>query len=342
MSAFGDSMGGAVHHDDVSKIISRFGLHGICSPPKPGLITSGTQLMLFTADALIRNRIGQNTRAGALQEIRHAYLRWLKTQKVVGSNESDQTQIRGDGTQGWLAEMMQMHQVRISDPCVSSSLKSGANGTIESPINTNANGVALTRVVPIGLAFGPSEGFWLAARAAAFTNGHPIACYASAALAHLLADLVAGNQMAFAIESLTNAFKGRPEAYSVLSEIREAARKATKQPRSLDVLEGFFAKESADHVLAAAVYCFLSESEPSRATWSLALAANNSGPSALTASVTGALLGAWHGSQMINRRWLARMELIRPIVQIADDLCDSFDGVFNEVDEAAYPAIQTG
>jgi hypothetical protein len=33
------------------------------------------------------------------------------------------------------------------------------------------------------------------------------------------------------------------------------------------------------------------------------------------------------------------MELIRAIVQVADDLSDAFDGKFNENDESAYPSI---
>lgn len=339
MSAFGDSMGGAVHHDDPDSIVVRYGAYGICSPPKPGLVTSGTQLMLFTADALIRNRIGQNSRTGALRELRHAYLRWFKTQLALEPNRGTAKFYLEESDPGWLAQMPQMRQVRISEPCVTRSLRQGANGTLESPVNSNATGVALTRVTPIGLVFGPSEAFWLAARAAAFTNGHPVACYASAALAHLLADLSAGNPMTLAIESLTNSFRGRVEAYSVITHIRDAARRAEKTPRQSKVLEEISRDSAADQVLASAVYCFLSDPDLSRASWSLALAANHSGPSALTCSVTGALLGAWHGANVINRRWLARMELIRAIVQVADDLSDAFDGMFNASDEAAYPVM---
>ena len=145
--------------------------------------------------------------------------------------------------------------------------------------------------------------------------------------------------MTLAIESLTNSFKGRVEAYSVITHIRDAARRAEKAPRQSKVLEEISRDSAADRVLASAVYCFLSDPDLSRASWSLALAANHSGPSALTCSVTGALLGAWHGANVINRRWLARMELIRAIVQVADDLSDAFDGMFIASDEAAYPVM---
>jgi ADP-ribosylglycohydrolase len=342
MSAFGDAMGGSVHHDDADSIMSRYGIYGVCSPPRPGLVTSGTQLMLFTADALIRNRIGNNSRTGALVELRHAYLRWFKTQLLLEPNRGAPRPFEEHSDPGWLAQMPQLCQVRLSDSCITSSLRQGANGTLESPVNGSANGVALTRVTPIGLVYGPHEAFWLAARAAAFTNGSPIACYASAALAHLLANLSAGMNMSLAIESLTATFKGRPEAYSVVRWVREAAQCAQSSPGQLGVLENLASDDSADHTLATAVYCFLSEPALTRATWSMALAANHSGPSALTCSVTGALLGAWHGADVINRRWLARMELIRAIVQVADDLSDAFDGKFNENDESAYPSINEG
>jgi hypothetical protein len=36
------------------------------------------------------------------------------------------------------------------------------------------------------------------------------------------------------------------------------------------------------------------------------------------------------------------MELIRAIVQVADDLSDAFDGKFSENDESAYPSINEG
>lgn len=337
ISAFGDSMGSLVEKDSLDEIVRKHGVHGVSAPPNPGEITSGTQLMLFTADALIRNLLGTNTAGGLISQIRLAYLRWLKTQKS-GDKAGRVSEVElSDPALGWLAGVPQLHNLRPSEVCVITSLRAGGCGTVEQPPNASPSGVALQRVSPIGLVFEPRDSFVLGARCAAVTNGHPVAIYAAGVLAHLIAALARGHSLPLAIESVVDQCRNVPEARSVVVNLRRATQLAAKHPSQVEVVETLMGRGSAEEVLAVAAYCFYSEPRVERTCWALALAANQSGPSSSTAAVTGAMLGAWHGAPAINRRWLSRMELVRTIVQVADDLSDSLTGDFDKLDENDYP-----
>jgi ADP-ribosylglycohydrolase len=337
ISAFGDSMGNVVDNDTLESILRKHGLHGISAPPNPGEITSGTQLMLFTADALIRNRLSSNSLEGLVDQFRLAYLRWLRTQKTGDQSGRASSREMQDPALGWLGAVPQLHNLRASEMCVITSLRAGGHGTFESPVNDSSSSAALHRVSPIGLVFTPRESFVRAARCAAITNGHPIAIYSAAVFAHLIADLARGSSLPLAIEAVVSQCATVPAARTVVTQLRKAARLASRHPGHAEVVEDLVSSAGADRVLAAAIYCVLSEPLVERVCWGLALAANQSGPSSATAAVTGALFGSWHGAPAINRRWLSRMELVRTIVQVADDLSDCIAGSFDTLDENDYP-----
>lgn len=337
ISAFGDAMGSVVEKDSLDEILRKHGVHGVSAPPNPGEVTSGTQLMLFTADALIRNLLGTNTVTDLVSQFRWAYLRWLKTQKTGDQAGRVSDGELSDPNLGWLAAVPQMHNLRPSEVSVIASLRAGGRGTVEEPANSSSSGVALQRVSPIGLVFEPRDSFIVGARCAAITNGHPTAVYSSGVFAYLIAALARGHSLPLAIESMVSQTRNVPEARSVVVKLREATKLATTHPSQVDIIEQLMGRGSAAEVLSVAAYCFYSEPQVNRACWALSLAANQSGPSAITAAVTGAFLGAWHGAPAINRRWLSRMELVRTIVQVADDLSDSLSGDFDALDENDYP-----
>jgi ADP-ribosylglycohydrolase len=337
LSAFGDSMGNLVDNDSLDDIFRKYGAHGVSAPPNPGEITSGTQLMLFTADALIRNILAKGTVDGAIAHMRLAYVRWLRTQKI-GEQAGRLSKLElSDPALGWLAAVPQLHNLRPSEVSVVASLRAGANATIEKPINASASGAALQRVSPIGLVYEPRDSFLVAARCAAITNGHPVAIYSAGVFSYLVSALARGHSFPLSIESIVGKCRSLPEAHLVVTALRSATKLAAKHPAQLEVVEDLIGRGNAHEVLAVATYCVFSEPQLQRACWALALATNQSGPSSSSAAVTGALLGAWHGAPAINRRWLSRMELVRTIVQVADDLSDCRNDNFDTLDQSDYP-----
>lgn len=337
ISAFGDAMGACVDKDSLDTIYRRFGAYGIVAPPSPGEITAGTQLTLFTADALIRNALGANTTEDLLAQFRSAYLRWLRSQKVgdlagkVSKSEST------DPASGWLGRVPQLHNTRIGDVYVIASLRAGALGTIDRPVNDSDGFAPLQRVAPIGLMFDSKRAFEIAGRCAAITHGHPISIYSAGIFAHLLAELTRGRSLEAGLDSLTGRKFESIDARWVVSSLLKAVLLAKRFPKQASVVEDTLAEARADNVLAAAIYCVLSEPLVQRVCWGLSLAANQSGPSAATAAVAGALMGAWHGSTAINTRWLSRMELIRTIVQVSDDLAEVLFDRKTNFGEFDYP-----
>jgi ADP-ribosylglycohydrolase len=72
--------------------------------------------------------------------------------------------------------------------------------------------------------------------------------------------------------------------------------------------------------LAIGVYCALALPKPEQFCEAVRLAANHSGHSDTTAAITGSLLGARHGTSVLPRSWLARLELADVIERIGHDL----------------------
>src|ERR1700722_16541673 len=75
--AVGDAVGGVVEFDSWDKIRRRYGHGGIDTVLPPGWFTDDTQMTLFTAEGVIRGLI---CRGDVVDEVYHAYRRWLHTQ----------------------------------------------------------------------------------------------------------------------------------------------------------------------------------------------------------------------------------------------------------------------
>ena len=56
------------------------------------------------------------------------------------------------------------------------------------------------------------------------------------------------------------------------------------------------------------------------------LAANHSGDSDSTGSITGNIIGALMGEQAVPKEWLKQLELADVIKQVGDDLYTTFEG----------------
>ncbi len=117
------------------------------------------------------------------------------------------------------------------------------------------------------------------------------------------------------------------ETASALAEASTLARLGASVGHIERLGQGWVGPEA----LAIGVYCALALPKPDQFADALRLAVNHSGHSDSTAAVTGSILGARHGTAVLPRSWLARLELADVIERIGQDLGASCVGEqFNE------------
>ncbi len=156
----------------------------------------------------------------------------------------------------------------------------------------------------------------LAVECAAQTHGHPTAYLAAGAYAvivHALArseGMDAGVQRALA---LLSARPGQQPVAEALQRALGAVRQGIPSPARVDDLAS---AGTAEGLLSVAVYCALVGEDIRHG---LALAVNQSGPSAAAGALTGGLLGALHGETALPPAWLAELEGRPTMLVVADD-----------------------
>ncbi|MFC4061980.1 ADP-ribosylglycohydrolase family protein [Planomonospora corallina] len=203
------------------------------------------------------------------------------------------------------------------------------------PVNPGSKGCGtVMRSAPFGLlprTEPAGDPALLAVAAARLTHGHPTAAIASGALAHLVSRLVAGDDLAGAVDSADewlSAFDGQGREHRETREALRAARKLAEagdpSPEKVETLGGAWIAEEA---LAIAVYCALAEPDPRRA---LLLAVNHSGDADSTGAICGNIIGAAYGEAALPANWAEAVEGRRTILRIADDLVAVFGGAADD------------
>ncbi|MEV6525074.1 ADP-ribosylglycohydrolase family protein [Longispora sp. NPDC051575] len=273
-------------------------------------ISDDTQMTLFTAEGLIRARLG----GGAVSaELFAAYRRWLLTQD------------RGyfDAADGWLLGQRDLWAQRAPGLTCLSALRRDVPGTVEEPRNNSKGCGGVMRAAPAGFLADPEAAYRVGCDLAALTHGHPsgwVAAGALAMLVHLTA--VAGRPLVDALPQVTDRVAVTPGGEEVLAALTSAVRAAAATPADFRVLatlgEGWVAEET----LAIAVYAVLSHPDDARAALRLAVA--HDGDSDSTGAVAGNLFGAGGGA--LPADWLAGLELADVIGRVAEDLVAALHG----------------
>ncbi|AZK94611.1 MULTISPECIES: ADP-ribosylglycohydrolase family protein [Streptomyces] len=278
-----------------------------------GAVTAVTQLTLFTVDGLIRAQVRRDTGAWhPPTDVHRAYLRWAATQRDWGPDER-----RKDN--GWLACEEWLYVRRDPDRASLLGLADDLMGTLDTPKNPTAgDGGALARSAPFGLLVGwePQLVCQLAVECAAQTHGAPAACVAAGAFAVIVHGLARGGTLESAVHRALELIAPRPGHEPVTDGLQgalDAVRQGVPGPERVAALGDAHRAEGA---LAVAVYASLVAEDIRHG---LRLAANHGGPSATTASLTGALLGALHGETALPPAWLAELEGRPTVLELADD-----------------------
>lgn len=289
----GDALGAPVEFDPIDTIRARLGPAGVTdllpSPyGPPGLITDDTQMVLFTAEALVTP--GDSLHA--------AYLRWLRTQE----RSTPQPGTTGLAAQGWL------YAARAPGNACLSGLRTGR-------ANPDSKGCGtVMRSAPFGLdpaLTTPEAAATRAIEGSTLTHGHPTAGVAAAGLAVLIHHLVHG-------VGLTDAVRRTVEHLTTLDR-HEETTEAVQRAGSGEITdhgEGWVAEEA----LAMSVHCALAHAGPDEMREALLVAVNHSGDSDSTGAITGNILGALHGEEAVPAGWARAVEGRDTILELADRL----------------------
>jgi ADP-ribosylglycohydrolase len=315
--AVGDALGAPVDGLGIDGIREAYGAEGLVdlAPAygRRGAVTHLTQLTLFSVDGLIRAQVRRDTGAWhPPTDLHRAYLRWAATQRDWGPDLR-----RKDD--GWLAREEWLYARRDPSQALLLGLGDETMGTPEAPKNPGELGPeAAARSAPFGLLVGwePQLVVQLAVECAAQTHGHPTAYLAAGAYAVIVHALALGESLDGAVQrgfALLAARPGHQPVSDALQHALGAVRQGLPGPERVAELCG---AGTAESLVGAAVYCALVAADVRHG---LTLAVNHDGPSAATAALTGALLGALHGETALPPAWLAELEGRPTILELADD-----------------------
>lgn len=311
--AVGDALGAPVEFFTWAQIRQQFGECGIVdfvpAYGQLGAITDDTQMMLFTAEGLLRAHV-----RGALKGIchppsviHHALLRWLLTQGERAATEV--------GEDGWLfAERRLWSRRAPGNTCLSALRASRHFGELADNDSKGCGGVM--RVAPC--AFFP-DAFANAAESAHLTHGHPTGYQAAGLFADILARIWEERlPLAEAARASLTAHgnkSGMEETRQIVEQVLRLHEEGLQPtPRRIEQLGGGWVAEEA---LAIGLWCALAaDSLEQGIVW----AVNHSGDSDSTGLIAGHFLGLIHGPDAISSRWLDKLELRDVIEQVARDI----------------------
>ncbi len=326
--AVGDALGAPVEFMALTDIRRRFGPAGIQdyveAYGRVGAITDDTQMTLFTAEGLVRAYVRQALKGICAPEavVQHAYLRWLLTQGV-----KPQAEIATSGVttwpDGWLVRERQLWARRAPGNTCLAAL--GETITLRERAKNDSKGCGtVMRVAPVGLVCRPygdggrSPAYELGAAVSALTHGHQAAITAGGAFALLISFLMEGLALDRALRAMASVVRPMPGSGILTRAIDMALRLVVKgREASAEEVESLGGGWVAEEALAIALYCALRAESFEHG---VRLAVNHSGDSDSTGSLTGQLLGAAWGAEVVPERWLADLELRDLIERIADDL----------------------
>lgn len=267
-------------------------------------------MTLFTGEGYLHAwAIGHNSGEWApVKTVGSAYRRWLSTQ---------QDQQPAPHALGLLAEP-EMYANRAPGLTSLRALQSDELGSREQPANASKGCGGAERTAPAGFAPTSEMAYSLGCDFAALTHGARGGWAPGGALAlitHLVA--VRGRGLATAVDQAAGrALRDDTETALALAQAATLAHQGPDLAALESLGQGWIGPEA----LAIGVYAALTHPKPDMFSDALCFAANHSGHSDTTASITGNLLGARHGTAALPRPWLTALELADVVERIGHDL----------------------
>ena len=327
--AAGDALGAPVEFMSKAEILRKYGPDGVTGYVEfaggTGAITDDTQMTLFTAEGILRGQTRSSEKGicDPVMVMRHAYLRWLKTQGI--SPRAPEEYIGS----GWLVGEKLLWRRRAPGNTCLAALSSD-----DVPARNRSKGCGtVMRMAPAGLFFSPESAYEVGCKFSALTHGHPTGITAGGAFAMLIAELLAGKKPDDALDLVLEFLADNPDA----AETADALKKARSAKDIAELGEGWVAEEA----LAIGVFCALKHPWDFRA--GVLEAVNITGDSDSTGAITGNILGVINGESAIPPEWLENLRERQIVARVADDLWKQFesgpDGYVTDEWWAKYPGF---
>lgn len=321
--AIGDALGAPIEFmrfEQVMGILGTDGIRDYIIPPgqKQALITDDTQMMMFTAEGLLRSatRAERKNKERTIEDITitvfRAYLRWLYTQGLQTARWSKKDY------DGWLVKISRMHAYREPGVTCLTALGKGVMGTVERPVNNSIGCGCVMRVVPVGLVEEKERVFEVAVSLAAITHGHPSAYLSAGTLAYIIKEIVEGQSIEDAVKAARDRLSMEKDSNQVVEKINLSLQLAQEGKPSRNQMEQIGEGGAAHEVLAMAIYAALCY--PNDYLKGVLLGVNHSGDSDSVGGITGCILGCNLGIQKIPSELTNRIELHHEIQEVATDL----------------------
>ncbi len=320
--AVGDAMGAPIEFLSWNEIKDTFGTEGltemVLAYGRVGAITDDTQMMLFTAEGLLRAHARQSSKGicDIPSVVSHAYLRWLYTQ-------GETNHVIEPTLDGWLYQVADLHNRRAPGQTCLSALKSMQLFGERAENNSKGCG-GIMRIAPVALAahrwVDGEKADWafdLASELCALTHGHPTGQLPGGYLAALLTALFDDHPLDVAINTANTLLTKRPDSEETLEAVQLAISLASSERSHREAISKLGEGWVAEEALAIGLYAALiSDSFESAIT----IAVNHSGDSDSTGLIAGHIAGALYGIESIPQHWLASLELRQEIADITHDL----------------------
>jgi ADP-ribosylglycohydrolase/protein-tyrosine phosphatase len=329
--ALGDALGYPVEFlrtaTDIERVLGAAAPEGLPhAKGRKAIVSDDTQMTLFTAEGLLRacQRSSDHGIGSSEAMLLHAYQRWLDTQEKVVP------EFLARSAHGWLVDVPELHARRApGNTCLSAlraSLRWSSLPSVDAPPNDSKGCGAIMRSAPIGLAASSAiETFRTARDAAVLTHGHPSGFLSAAYFAAVVHLVSRGDTLSGALEVADSLLAKEANADEVVRAV-EGAREAIKQgPPSRDRIGALGEGWVGEEALSIALYCALAaERSPASVARLLWVSVAHAGDSDSTGSLTGNLLGAMFGRELLPQAWLADLEMREVIERVSTDLYTVF------------------
>lgn len=321
--AIGDALGAPTEFINLETILDIYGDQGVNDYVEfsngKGQITDDTQMLLFTAEGLLRSWHRATKRGvwGAYRRIVYeSYLRWLHTQNDWYADKD----ASGAELNGWLVGQRFLYTRRSPGNTCLTALRQGTAGTMDVPINNSKGCGGVMRIAPVGLLFhkSPAQAFEIGAELAAMTHGHPSGFLSAGYLAALIAFINNGDSLQDAISKsgdILTQYPGHEETQVAVDKALKLFEQGNPTYHKIELLGGGWVGEEA---LAISLYCALSYQDNFEKAINLSI--NHDGDTDSTGAITGNIVGLITGEDGIPKRWIRNLSNYDTIRQMATDL----------------------
>ena len=325
--AVGDALGYAVEFMSLNAILKQYGNQGITKYDLGGdgaaEFSDDTQMSLFTAEGLLNAvAAGKKTPKDTLPFIEDAYMTWYHTQ----------TRHPFKSPTSWLSSVEALWSQRAPGNTCMSALSALGRG----PVINNSKGCGgVMRVAPIGIysAAHPlemplEEAGYLAAYASDVTHKHPLSTYSSMALAMIVADCMAHDNVdreKFRFIVIDRVLKligishRDSDFHHLKALLQKALDLAVSDTSDFDAIRQLGEGWVAEETLAIAVFSVMRYIDDFEKC--VVCSVNHDGDSDSTGAVAGNIIGAILGYEAIPQKFKSALEVHDVILSMAADLC---------------------